>query len=239
MISPTKLTKYRKNLNYSYTLGVFPIIELLTSKPTIVSFILFKSTGLHNKGIDKIIKICDKIGIKTITSDKKLYKITKKENIYAVGVFRKYKSSLEENKNHVVLVNPSNNGNLGTIIRTMVGFNLYNLGIIKPSADVFNPEVIRASMGSLFQVNFEYFNTIEEYRFKYKNTIYPFMTDGRNLLNNFHFKKPAALVFGNEAAGLPPEYKELGNTVKILQSKQIDSFNLAISVGISLYEFSN
>ena len=55
-----------------------------------------------------------------------------------------------DDANHVVLVNPGDMGNMGTIIRTMLGFNYSNLAIIKPGVDVFDPRVIRASMGALF-----------------------------------------------------------------------------------------
>lgn len=59
------------------------------------------------------------------------------------------------NANHVVLVNPGILGNMGTIIRTMLGFNYTNLAIIRPG-DVFDPRVVRASMGALFNINFEF-----------------------------------------------------------------------------------
>ena len=46
------------------------------------------------------------------------------------------------------------------------------------------------------------------------------------------------LIFGNEASGLPDSMLNVGDTVVIHHSKDIDSLNLPISVGIALYEFS-
>ncbi len=70
---------------------------------------------------------------------------------------------LEREKNHIVLVEPRNMGNAGTIIRTMLGFGYKNLALIEPAVDVFDPKVVRSTMGALFRINFEYFQTWEEY----------------------------------------------------------------------------
>ena len=48
-------------------------------------------------------------------------------------------------------------GNLGTIMRTMVGFGMEDLAIIRPGVDAYDPKVIRASMGSIFHLRFAYF----------------------------------------------------------------------------------
>ena len=59
---------------------------------------------------------------------------------------------------------PSDMGNLGTIIRTAVGFGCTDIGIISPAVDAYNPKVIRGSMGSFFKVNLQYFDSFEEYK---------------------------------------------------------------------------
>ena len=45
----------------------------------------------------------------------------------------------------------------------MLGFNYYNLAIIRPGVDVFDPRVLRASMGAMFHLNIEYFDSFEDY----------------------------------------------------------------------------
>ena len=64
------------------------------------------------------------------------------------------------------------------------------------------------------------------------------MTDGEVPLSQMNFIEPYSLVFGNEGAGLPKDYGKLGRSVKIPQSGKVDSLNLAVSVGIALYETS-
>ena len=82
---------------------------------------------------------------------------------FVVGIFEKYTDAVNPKKSHLVLVNPSNMGNLGTIIRTAVGFGIYDIAVITPCADVFNPKTVRGSMGSLFRVNLQMFSSYEEY----------------------------------------------------------------------------
>ncbi|MDD4831577.1 MAG: TrmH family RNA methyltransferase [Bacilli bacterium] len=230
------MKRYEKDMDYSYTLGIFPTIELLNRKSFAVSKIIFSSE--INKDIEnKIIELCNN-KIEYTYDDKLIKKISDKENCYVIGIFNKYYSNLDLNEPHVVLVNPSNMGNVGTIIRTMLGFNYKNLAIITPSVDIFNPKVIRASMGSIFGVNIKLFSSFDEYKEIYnKHKIYTFMTDGKLKLNEIEKDNLVSLVFGNESSGLDESYKNYESVV-INHSNEIDSLNLTIAIGISLYEFS-
>ena len=98
-----------------------------------------------------------KANVKVVENDRCIEKIRDKDNCIVVGVFRKYDCSLDYQKNHVVLVNPGDMGNLGTIIRSCVGFGITNLAVIEPAVDIFHPKVVRASMGAIFKMKFEYF----------------------------------------------------------------------------------
>lgn len=230
------MKRYEKDMDYSYTLGIFPTIELLNRKSIAISKIIFSSE--INKDIEnKIIELCNN-KIEYTYDDKLIKKISDKENCYVIGIFNKYYSNLDLNEPHVVLVNPSNMGNVGTIIRTMLGFNYKNLAIITPSVDIFNPKVIRASMGSIFGVNIKLFSSFDEYKETYnKHKIYTFMTDGKLKLNEIEKDNLVSLVFGNESSGLDESYKKYESVV-INHSNEIDSLNLTIAIGISLYEFS-
>ena len=131
-------------------------------------------------------------------------------------------------------------GNMGTIIRTMLGFNYVNLAIIRPGVDVFDPRVIRASMGAIFNINFEYFDSFDEYIEKYpQHNIYPLMLKGAK---NIHLIEPDqqshSLVFGNESSGLPDEFLDYGQSIFIPHSEKIDSLNLSMALGITLCHFS-
>ncbi|MFC1622111.1 TrmH family RNA methyltransferase [Patescibacteria group bacterium] len=232
-----KVKPYRKKFEYSYAMGMFPTIELLRNKPTKIIKILLSDNANKTKELERIIHLCRQNKIPFYFADKLIGKIAKKENTYAVGVFEKYEETLEPRENHLMLINPSDMGNLGTIIRTMIGFGYQNLAVIKPGADIFDPRVVRSSMGALFNLKFEYFDSFEDYteRFEFHN-LYPFLIDGKKELSKVNFKKASTLIFGNEGRGLDPKFKEIGQSVFIKQNKDIDSLNLAVSVGVVLHE---
>ena len=236
MLSP-KIKRYQKDFEYSYAFGAYPVIELLKSHSEKVIEILFKKESFKDGNIHWIKEECERKNIHTQINNKLIDKISVKENTYVVGVFEKYTSEIKEDDNHIVLVNPSNTGNLGTILRTMLGFNFKNLAIIKPAVDMFDPLVVRASMGAVFSINFEYFNSIEEYISKFSvYHLYPFMLNGKSSIENVKFVKPYSIIHGNESKGLDEKYLEIGESVYIPHTKSIDSLNLSVAAAISMWE---
>jgi len=228
-----KIQKYKKTLNYSYALGVYPVMELLKNKPDRVLKIIL-SSKLREYIKSKITKRVDISKIEI--NDKVVKNLSSKENHYVVGVFEKYYQILNARQNHVVLVKPSNFGNLGTIIRTMLAFGFLDLAIIKPGVDIFAPEVIRSSMGANFGIRLAYFDSFLKYKEKYKNhNYYPFTTNCTVELSKIKLKQPFSLIFGNEGSGLSNDLQKVGQCIKIQQSAKVDSLNLAIAVGIALY----
>lgn len=230
------LKQYKKDFTYSYTIGVFATLELLRYRLGEVKSVYVSSRGEKNKGVQMIKEICKKNQIHTEISDGLITKISNTENNYAIGVFSKYQTTIKPSENHVVLVAPSDMGNLGTIIRTMTGFNVKNLALIRPAADIFNPKAIRASQGAIFQINFQYFSTFNKYKSSFNRKFYPFMLNGKITLENVKFTSPYSLIFGNEGSGLGKDYEQVGQPVSIPQRNSIDSLNVSIAVGIALYE---
>lgn len=228
--------RYKKESTHSYVFGVFPTLELLSRIPDQVIEVMVHPKGFENDGVIGIQKYCAEQNIPITHQEKAFLRLGARENDYAIGIFRKNEPGLNPSTDHVVLVNPSNMGNLGTIIRTMVGFNFLDLGIIQPSADVFHPDVVRASMGALFQIRFERFHDFNAYVKKYPRNLYPLLTNGETDLSHARFSQPFGLIFGNESSGLPVEFIKIGSTLKIPQSTHIDSLNLAVAVGITLYQ---
>lgn len=232
------IKKYNKKSDFSYSIGVFPTIELLRNKGDTVAKVYINPKGDRNKGINEIVELCRKLRIQIEEDKKTIEIISRNENTYAIGVFRKYESTVDRNKNHLMLVEPSDMGNLGTICRTLLAFGFKDLAIIKPAVDIFDPKVVRSSMGAVFSIDFQYFSSFNEYRKNFSHTPYPFMVDGDSYISNISFSEPYTLVFGNEGSGLSNDYKGVGKSVKIEQSDDVDSLNLSIAVGISLYQAS-
>ncbi|MBC8509727.1 MAG: TrmH family RNA methyltransferase [Anaerolineales bacterium] len=231
-----KLKRYKKDFDHSYTFGVFPTLELLAYQSEHVLGVVVNPKGVANQGVAKIQEICQGASIPLEIQEKVFSRLGARENDFAIGIFKKYSFSLDHKSNHVVLVNPSSMGNLGTIMRTMLGFGFNNLVIITPAADQFDPRVIRASMGAIFQMQIDTFSEFEAYQEKYPRQHYPLMTHGRHLVHEAQYQSPFSLIFGNESTGLGDEFNHIGTSVSIPQTEAIDSFNLAVSVGVTLHQ---
>lgn len=235
----TPLKPYKKEFAYSYAFGVFPTLELLQHRPGDALRVLVSEAGLKNRGVSKLNELCDRRRIPFEINTKVVERLSPRENAYVVGVFQKYEPELSAEADHVLLVNPSDMGNLGTIMRTMLGFGVSDLGIVRPAADVFDPRTVRSSMGALFSLNFKYFDTYEQYRVDFPESgraFYPFMTGGTHSLSTTRFERPFTLIFGNESAGLPAQFAQIGTCVTIRHGNKIDSLSLPIAAALALYE---
>ncbi len=229
-----KILKYKKEFDYSYALGATLVFELIKHRKDKVIKIL-----LHHDVKEEIVNDLKKIIKEEYLeyNDKAFNILSDKENCFVIGLFNKYADELE-NTNHLLLVNPSNAGNLGTIIRSSVGFGVNNIAIITPGVDMFDPKVIRSSMGSIFSAHIKYFNNLNEYNY-HDRTLYPFMLKAKTYLQTLENKSlKYTLVFGNEATGLPDDYLNIGTPLCIRHEKTIDSLNLQTAVSIALYEFT-
>ena len=72
-------------------------------------------------------------------------------------------------------------------------------------------------------------------------SLYPFMLDGSCSLQNAQMPEDSSfsLIFGNEATGLPHEFADYGQPVRIEQTEFVDSLNITIAAGIGMYAFSS
>jgi TrmH family RNA methyltransferase len=231
-----KIRRYKKDSSYSYTLGAQPTVELILRKPEHLETVYFHS-GYRPAGRD-LRELCEERGAPYSQDDRIFARLSDKENVYVLGVFRKYKCELSADRPHILLCNPSDSGNLGTIIRTMAAFDYDSLAIITPSSDVFDPKVVRSSMGALFSVNFKCFASVHEYMEAFPgHGLISLMLGGTEDLDAARAAAPFCLAFGNEATGLPEEFLRLGRSVRIKQSALVDSLNLAVAFGIAANHF--
>lgn len=238
-----KYRPYKKDFDYSYTLGFNVTIELLMKQPKFVIEVIISSKAVPEnggEGTKKIVELCNANKINLRIDDKVINRLSPKENCFALAIFQKYEQKLAP-ENHIVLVNPSDAGNLGTIIRTALGFDFLNLAIITPAVDPFSPKVIRASLGAIFSLNLSSYDNINLYREAFPNNhFYPFMLKAKQTLENLSdIKHPFSLIFGNEASGLSDEYLNIGTALKISHNNSIDSLNLAVAVAIATHKLNN
>ena len=236
-----KLEPYSRKLDYSYQLGVFPSLMLLEARPECAMRLLLNSQGMENEGVAKLRARCAELGVREEIADRVLRRESKKDNCFAGLVFRKYDCALSPEQNHVVLCQISDNGNAGTAMRSLLGFGVRDVALVRPCVDVFDPHVLRASMGAFFKLRVRTYDSFEDYRAEHPDrTLYPFMLDGAQSLDAVaaQARPPFSLVFGNEQTGLPARFAGLGQTVLIPQSPEIDSLNLAVAVSVGTYVFT-
>lgn len=231
------MKRYKKDLDHSYALGLAVVFELLKNRPDNVQEVFLHPDLVQNEHTEKLLALCRTIGINAVTDGKIFNILSPKENCFVIASFKKYECPLTPNAPHVVLVNPMNSGNLGTVMRTALGLQYNDIALIPPCADRFSPDTVRASMGAVFSLNVEVFADFAEYAKRFpKQNLYPFMLTSSTPLSQTEFKKPFSLVFGNEAHGLPDEFARIGQSVVIPLSDKIDSFNLSVAAAIAMYE---
>lgn len=235
------LAPYGRQLPYSYALGLYPAMQALQHCPGKVTRVLTHSSLGTGEGAQALLSACERLRIRTEPADRLLKRLSGKDNCYAAAVFRKDPQTLQAGRNHLVLVNPMDAGNLGTMLRTALGFGYEDIALILPCADPYEPQVIRASMGAVFSLRvFEYpdFPAYQEHAGE--RAFFPFMlSDSAVPLSQAVLKRtnPHSLVFGNEGSGLPDSFASLGQPVRIEQSQRIDSLNLAVAAAIGMYSF--
>lgn len=230
-----KVSRYKKEDDISYALGATVAMEFLNNCPDSVKEVILHPHFKSEETIAKINRISSERGIPVTVEEKPFNILSQKENCFVIAVVTKRREQLQPG-NHVVLVNPSNAGNMGTIMRSCAGFGVKDIAIIPPAVDNWDPKTIRASMGAAARVRVEIFESFEEYMARFpENKMYPFMLDGSVRLQQIKIEGPYSLIFGNEATGLPSDFSKIGRPVRIEHTDNIDSLNLPIAASIALY----
>ena len=124
-------------------------------------------------------------------------------------------------------------GNLGTIIRTADWYNLRYIVASKNTADMYNPKVINATMGSFARVKVVY-TDLESFldRNRQKFEVLGADMDGKSI-HKMEIKRPYILVMGNESHGLSQGIMaHINQTVSIPRSGKAESLNVALSTAI-------
>jgi TrmH family RNA methyltransferase len=236
-----KLQKYKHSSLVSYALGATLVAELLKTHPELIARVYLRPTEKHGDDLNEIISNLEKHHIEIIESTKAFNILGAKDNCLLAAEFKKLFSSERPNGNNIVLVNPSDTGNLGTIMRSAVAFGYKHITIVTPAVDPYDPKVVRASMGAIFHLDI----TITDKFEPTNNTNFAFILNENAIkLNELKPKDLSdnyTLIFGNEAAGLPKDFCEkTGATpVYIPQSPDVDSLNLGVATSIAMYYFKN
>ena len=134
---------------------------------------------------------------------------------------------------------PEKPGNIGALLRTADAANLDAVLVANPKTDMFNPNIIRSSVGCIFTNRIATGTTsqIIEYLQKNEISIYGAALEASIPYNSIDYRRGSAIVVGTEATGLSKEWLE--NTTRnivIPMQGEIDSMNVSVAAGILIFE---
>lgn len=131
-------------------------------------------------------------------------------------------------------------GNMGTMIRTAEGAGITGIIFGDSTVDIYNPKVIRSTMGSIYRMPFyqvkDFYNIIPKMK-EQGITVFAAHLMGANYDTGNYFKGKCAFLIGNEANGLSERaVQEADKLIKIPMAGQVESLNAAIAAAILMYE---
>ncbi|MCB0382442.1 MAG: RNA methyltransferase [Psychroserpens sp.] len=134
---------------------------------------------------------------------------------------------------------PEKPGNIGALLRTADAANVDAVIVANPKTDLYNPNIIRSSVGCIFTNQIAMASTTEIITFLNKNNIniYCAALQASTHYHTQDFSKPTAIVVGTEAEGLTQEWLN-ASTQNIIIPMQgaIDSMNVSVAAGILIFE---
>ncbi len=145
------------------------------------------------------------------------------------------------NKKPLILVAeaPEKPGNTGALLRTADAANVDAVIIANPKTDLYNPNIIRSSVGCVFTNTIATGTTKDIIAFLQENNIaiYSAILQESVSYNTCNFKKGSAIIVGTEATGLTQEWRDQSTqNISIPMQGEIDSMNVSVAAGILIFE---
>ena len=158
-----------------------------------------------------------------------------------MGVCKKKESNELVGKKYLLLDGVQDPGNLGTIVRSAVAFNIDTIVLSDDTVDLYNPKVLRSTQGMIFHTNIIECDLVEVINELHSNDIVVYGTDVNNGIDARELsdldKTSFALVMGNEGNGVRKEIKELcDKNLYINMNENVESLNVGVATSILLYE---
>ncbi|WP_272149552.1 TrmH family RNA methyltransferase [Tenacibaculum aiptasiae] len=130
-------------------------------------------------------------------------------------------------------------GNIGAMLRSADAANIDAVLIANPKTDLFNPNIVRSSVGCLFTNQIGVGTTDETIAFLQQQNIHIYSATLQNS-NEYHkndYKQATALVVGTEATGLTQEWRDKATqNINIPMQGEIDSMNVSVAAAILIFE---
>lgn len=196
----------------------------------------------YNAGLLKTLIVLENyefsLEVEKITCSEKVMRYLSELDNYkkVMGICYKKEDEIKGNR-ILALDGVQDPGNLGTIIRSAVAFNIDTILLSKECVDLYNSKVIRACQGMNFHINIvitdlkEALLSLKDYK------IYGTKVDGGSSIKNITKEDKFVIVMGNEGNGVSSEILDLCNDyIYIDMNEKCESLNVAVATSIILYE---
>lgn len=242
LISSLKAKKDRDKLGLFVAEGLRFVAEI----PDDYEIMLYAVSESFEAEFD--LAVFEKRAIVHVVADKLFKEISDTTNPQGIlAVIKQKKNSIErvidnsgENGFFIIAEELNDPGNLGTIVRTADACGCNGVFLSKGSVDVYNPKVLRSTMGSVFHLPIISDVDIEECVQKLKakgSTIYASHLKGQKYPYSLNLIKGCSFILGNEARGLSDKVANLADEyVKIPMPGKAESLNASIAAGVLMYE---
>jgi TrmH family RNA methyltransferase len=240
MLSKTQITfvnsladkKFRLKYQCFVVEGNKMAIELLNSSYFIkeifcTDFFYFENELLITNS-NAIVTICTKEEIKKISNE------VSPQDVLVLAKTPAYDfiNELEQNKWYLALDTVQDPGNMGTILRIADWFGITTVFGSDGCADVYNPKVIRASMGSVLRVNYLQDNLAHLFQLNPNIPIYGAMLNGQTVTDSLKLI-PGIILLGNESKGIAANLIDfIKQPITIPSFGHAESLNVAVAAGI-------
>lgn len=256
MIRSLKEKKYREKYNKYVIEGPKIVKEIVDSKEekTPFEFIVYSKDIISKiNGYSDIKKVIESLKKdnknKIIEVSKDIFEyitetVTPQGVLTVLPLYKQELSNFRENINgkYIILDKIQDPGNIGTIIRSALSFNVKNIICKEGSVDVYCPKVIRSTMGAILKVNIyqEKAGNIKDYIDLLKASGYKIIcTDlnAKEYLSSLVKTDKNVYIFGNEASGISKELLKLSDKcIKIEMEDIQESLNVSQAASICMYE---
>ncbi len=149
------------------------------------------------------------------------------------------KIKLSENPLIIVLESVEKPGNLGAVLRTADAVNAHAVVVCDHQTDIFNPNVIRSSLGCVFTRQIALCNSQEFIEWASQNRVKTLVASVQAQESYYEkdLTKGVAIILGTEAQGLSEIwYKHADEKVRIPMQGNIDSLNVSVSAAVLVFE---
>ncbi|MBF1006480.1 MAG: RNA methyltransferase [Lachnospiraceae bacterium] len=140
----------------------------------------------------------------------------------------------------LILEDTADPGNMGTIMRTAEAAGVTGVIMGKGTVDIFNPKVVRSTMGSIFRLPFAYVDDLKAVILGLKRdgiSFYATHLKGKESYRDISYSDKAGILIGNEARGLSDEIANLADTYVIIPMQgKVESLNAAVAAALMMYE---